>query len=143
MTVPEHGRLGLGGRPAGVQQHGDGVVVLWRVQELHVRPLVEEGVEVAWAQHHGAGMTDQQGAQLLFAESVVDRDEGNARQSGSEQGDGIGELVGAQIHDGLTAPEAVGGGMGAVQQFGGGQRTAARRYHRPIMRPRPPSQGSW
>jgi hypothetical protein len=63
-------------------------------------------------------MTVQQGVQLPLAESVVDRHEGDARQSGSEQGDGIGELVGAEMDDGLMAPEAVGGGMGAVQQFG-------------------------
>ncbi len=95
-------------------------------------PGVEEGVEVGRGEHQSAGMAGGEAGPLLVTEPVVQRDERDARQGRPEQGDGVSQVVGAQVEDRGAAPEPAGRGVGEAQQPGGGQRPAARRDRGPI-----------
>lgn len=123
--MPQQGRLGLGGRAARVERHRDGVLVLpgdlVRFGRRGVQEGVQEGVQVRGTQHQGAGVASQEGGQLVFAETVVEGYERDARHCRAEQGNGVGEVVGAQVQDGGVTPKPVCGRMGQAQQTGRGQ----------------------
>jgi hypothetical protein len=70
--------------------------------------------------------------ELLLAEAVVERDEGDAGQRCPEQGDGVGQVAGAQVEDGRVVTEAAGGRPGEVEQPGGAERAAVRGDRRAV-----------
>jgi hypothetical protein len=82
--------------------------------------------------HEGSGVTGLEGGELMLAEPVVEGNERDAGQGRAEQGDGIGEVAGAQVKDGRVPPEPGGGGVGEAQQAGGCQRPAALGYRGPV-----------
>jgi hypothetical protein len=77
-------------------------------------------------------MAGLQAGELVVAEPVVEGNEGDTREGRPEEGDGVGEMVGAQVEDGRVALEPAGGGVGQAQQPGGGQRAAACGHRRPV-----------
>jgi hypothetical protein len=147
VPVPQHGGLGLGGRPACIQERGDrvllvrercrGAVVTRIPRRGHARRSgragrAQQSVEIALAEYQGPGMTPHKPVELGPAEPVVDRNERHPGQRRPEQGDRVREMVGAQVQDRRIVPEPPGGALGEPQDLRRGQPPVARRDHRPV-----------